>query len=376
MKNKICMNAKYFSKSKVDSATGHVMRLFAENTNSINERLHLNFGTPDVNISNRYEKSISKMKGVKEKSNTLIDCVLVFPLEQWEEANMSREEVHEAIVGILRDIEEETGLTPCGYKMHLDEGHYDENDKFIMNPHAHLIFANACTVERKIKKEVSVIKRDENDLPMRDPNKPSKWLYETDESGQIKKETREIDVTNKMPLQHLQGRGRNSVWSKMQDIAAHRLEAYGFERGESMELTGRKHKEKHDYVAKALKDKEKELVELRQTIKREQGVFQNFIKSLVEFQQKALNRNIGTRERIDAAIKVREEMNKLKTDEAKDTAEKSVEATVESIEGSFVGKLDPEIKATLALKEKKEREARIKAENSKKADRDPDKIKL
>ncbi|NMR83100.1 hypothetical protein HKB30_25315 [Vibrio parahaemolyticus] len=94
---------------------------------------------------------------------------------------------------------------------------------------------------------------------MRDPKNPRKYLYELDESGNIKKETIEIPLKGRAPLSLYQTRGKDSIWSKQQDIAAKHLKHLGFERGTSKELTKAKHLEKSQHVKRALKKNEQKL---------------------------------------------------------------------------------------------------------------------
>lgn len=260
MKNKIAVNAKYFKQSQVSAESGHVMRVFAENKNVIAERTKFNFGTPDSKINANYDNALKQMGGLKKNSNTLIDAVLVFPLEQWNESKLTNQQVNDSIVKIMKQFESEYGLKPLGYKMHLDEGHTDENGKFILNPHAHMLFANHCSkdISLNLTRKVTV-KDPDTGKAVSDPKNPKKYLYERDDNGKIIEEKYTVNLQNKMPLQHLQGRGTGSAWSRFQDIAAEHLKAYGFERGLSKDITQAKHLTKQQHIARELSRADKQL---------------------------------------------------------------------------------------------------------------------
>lgn len=262
MKNKIAVNAKYFKSSQVDSVQGHVMRLFAEDKNAIASLTKDNFGTPNSTIKKRFEQAFKGVKGVKSNSNTLVDAVFVFPLEQWQNASMSKEEIHAAMIKTMRDIELETGFAPLGYKMHLDEGHTDETGKFILNPHAHMQFANACQKDITLIKQKNVTVKDDKGKSVKD-KKTKKWLYERDQNGDLLKVEEKISLKGKMPLQYHRGRGSDSVWSKMQDLAASNFNQYGFVRGDNAELTKRKHLSKEKFVQKQIVETGAELDQLQ-----------------------------------------------------------------------------------------------------------------
>lgn len=245
MKNRIAVNAKYFKSSQAASEKGHVMRLFAEDKNVKKHLSKNNFGTSDEEINEIYESAISAVDGIKKNSNTLVDAVLVFPLEQWDAARkkgMNKTDIRRAIEKTMAQIEQETGLRPMGFKVHLDEGHVNESTgKFELNPHAHLLFANACNKDITLKLSRKRTQKGEDGKALRDPEKPSKWLYERDENGVIKADEYEMPLMGKMPLQYLRGRGSSSVWARMQDLAASNLTQFGFERGISKEITKAKH---------------------------------------------------------------------------------------------------------------------------------------
>ncbi len=270
MKNKIAVNAKYFKASQVDAVKGHALRLFAENKNAVLELTENNFGSPDESIHKRYDDAFNKMNGIKKTSNTLIDAILVFPLEAWEKARrdgMDNKAVNKAINQTLKDISNESGLTPIGYKMHLDEGHEDpKTGEFVLNPHAHLLFANVCDKEIILKKKKKVTLKDKNGKAIKDPDNVKKYLYERDENKKPLETEYEVNLKGKMPLQYLKGRGTGSIWSRMQDIAAENLKEFGFERGLSKEITQAKHLDKDEYISKKQSIAEKKAAVIDESI--------------------------------------------------------------------------------------------------------------
>lgn len=277
MGNKICVNTKYFSKSKVEAEAGHVMRLFADNKNVPDpKRTKNNFGTRSETIKRNLDAALQKMPNAKKNSNVLIDSVLVLPLEQLKKINRENEnwqkEIHHSIVDMMQEMEQKMGLTPVGYKLHMDEGKVNQDTgKFELNPHAHMLFANICTQDVTLQKTRKITLKGPDGKAMRDPTKPDKYLYELDENGKPKEEKYTVDLKGKMPLQYLRGRGPDSVWSMQQDIAAKHLKRFGFERGESKELTKAKHLEKDEYVSKKLKERSDELLNLDATIQQKRA---------------------------------------------------------------------------------------------------------
>ena len=331
------------------------MRLFAENKNAIESRSHLNFGVKDDEITARYNKAINTLEGLKKNSNTLIDAVLVFPLEQWEEAKMTDQQVNKALQEIVRDIQAETGLTPIGWKMHLDEGRLDEDGKLILNPHAHLLFANVCTTDFTLKKECKRTVKDENGKAVKDPKKPNKWLYERDANGDIVTDEISMPMRGKMPLQYMQSRGSGSVWSRIQDIAANRLTPYGFERGVSKELTKKAHLEKTQHVEADIKRKaqevenlELEIIErtekINQIIEKERNIFKDFALKLISWHAKALNPEIPLSKKIEATREVHDDFISELNCESKVELIDHINNTYDSVSEAFTGDIEGEAK--------------------------------
>lgn len=378
-KNKICVNAKYFKASKVDSEKGHVMRLFAENKNAIKNLTKYNFGTKNEDINKRYKDSLDGYGTIKKNSNTLIDAVLVFPLEQWENAKMTKQQTNEAIIKIMLDMEKLTGMKPLGYKMHLDEGHEDKNGNFILNPHAHLLFANVCDKDVTITKQEKVVMRGEDGKARKDP-RTGKWMYQTDENGDVVTVEKSIDLKGKMPLQYLQGRGSNSVWAMTQDIAAKHLKDFGFDRGEKAENTRKRHFEKNTFVERELENKQKELENVINQVKSEKVKLKDFISQTLEWFSLMLNREIEDKEKLEATKNLENNFIKNLTDNLKvDMADEiniysqkvnivsnDETSDINNFDNAFSGKIDKSIKSIISEGERaKERVSRSTKVSSK-----------
>ncbi|WP_318431520.1 hypothetical protein, partial [Photobacterium leiognathi] len=198
------------------------------------------------------------------------DSMVVFPLERMRQLRQEciadgkdwRKEIDKAINAMAEEMENEMGFTFVGYKMHLDEGHHDANGKVVLNPHAHLHFANICQKDVVLEKLQNITLKDENGKAMRDPNNKSKWLYERDEEGDVKKELVKINLKGRAPLSLHQTRGSDSIWAKQQDIAAKHLKHLGFERGEKAEITKAKHLSKKQHAERALRKVEQKVESL------------------------------------------------------------------------------------------------------------------
>jgi hypothetical protein len=258
MKNKIAVRTEFFKKTQAASEIAHVLRNIADDKNVLPARaecrpLGNNFGVTSEFFEKRWFGAKKAMPEATQ--NTLIDSVLVLPLEQIEALNKSlgnekmKKKLGDATWEIMKEIEEKMGFTPLGFKIHLDEGHFDENGKVIINPHAHMLFANVCTKDITYKKTIKVTKKDATGKALRDPKNSRRYLYERDEAGEIKTTTTEIPLLGRSPLSLYNSRGSGSIWSMQQDIAAKHLRPLGFERGVSKELTNRKNKSKKAWVA-------------------------------------------------------------------------------------------------------------------------------
>jgi hypothetical protein len=233
MSNFVAINAKYYKNSNSSGGIGHVQRVFAENRNSIKEFQINNFGC-GFDILDKYNETYKKVEEIKGKkiqktANTYMDSVLIFSQNQVEELMKKpnwKADFSQHINDLMQDMKNETGLEPMGWEMHMDEGHKDpKTGKYVMNYHAHLIFYN-------------------------------------------------FDFkTNKAPLRELMGRKSDSIWSKLQDVAANRFADLGFIRGVSAEMSKVKHLEKDEHIAakQAEIDRLQEELEQRQ-IQQDQAI--------------------------------------------------------------------------------------------------------
>ena len=233
MSNFVAINAKYYKNSNSSGGIGHVQRVFAENRNSIKEFQSNNFGC-GFDILDKYNETYKKVEEIKGKkiqktANTYMDSVLIFSQNQVEELMKKpnwKADFSQHINDLMQDMKNETGLEPMGWEMHMDEGHKDPTTgKYVMNYHAHLIFYN-------------------------------------------------FDFkTNKAPLRELMGRKSDSIWSKLQDVAANRFADLGFIRGVSAEMSKDKHLEKDEHIAAKQAEIERLQAELAQRqIQQEQAL--------------------------------------------------------------------------------------------------------
>ncbi|HCH1318500.1 TPA: hypothetical protein NKQ12_004674 [Vibrio parahaemolyticus] len=263
MKNRIAVNSKFFKRSQVKGEMTHVMREFEHDKNVIDPSLTKhNFGTKSDAIERNYNNALREMpEGVK---NSLIDSVLVFPVEQFEQVQKEhpedwRRKINDSIVGMMKEMGQEMGFKPLGYKVHLDEGRKEADGTVVLNPHAHLLFANVCTQEITIQQTKKVTQKGADGKALRDPKNPRKYLYERNDDGEIKTETINIDLKGRAPLSLYQSRGKDSAWAKQQDIAAKHLKELGFERGIGKEITNARHLSKQQHVSRELFKAEQEL---------------------------------------------------------------------------------------------------------------------
>lgn len=305
MKNKIAVNTKYFTRTQASGEMGHVMRLFASDKNVIDPALTKNnFGMKDAVIQQRYDNAVKQMPSTIKNSH--IDSVLVFPLEQFEQMQKDhprdwQNKIHQSILSMSREMENEMGFEFVGYKVHLDEGRFDDEGNVVLNPHAHLIFANICTKDITLQKTKKITLKDEDGVALRDPKKPGKYLYELDDDGKPKTETIEIPLKGRAPLSLHQTRGKDSIWSRQQDIAAKHLNHLGFERGTSKEITQAKHLEKTAHVARELSKAEQKVESQALLIKAQEERLRALEVSL-SIQQIAVDEFLSEREAFFSAL--------------------------------------------------------------------------
>ena len=225
MKNFVAFTTQFFKNSNAQGELGHVNRVFNENKNAFPEYTKNNFGDDD--LFNKYKeiykrvnerKKELKLKRLNEKSNTFIDGVAVFSLDQWEELEKkhSPEEIKELVTErmnlFMSKFKDQFGFEPIGFNMHLDEGH--EKNQLVRNIHAHVSFFNY-----DFKKDKA---------PLRNINK---------------KET-----------------------AKMQDLLAESFEDLGFRRGIPKEKTKKNHLEKDDFIKEKQRLAEEKIEELQEKI--------------------------------------------------------------------------------------------------------------
>lgn len=85
------------------------------------------------NFNELYKDSIAKVTGKErraDKKNTLVEAVV----------NIKPNTTMEDLKNLQKHIEKELGFKGLQIAIHRDEGHYDDNGKFITNEHAHLSF--------------------------------------------------------------------------------------------------------------------------------------------------------------------------------------------------------------------------------------------
>ena len=355
MKNKIAVNTKYFSKSKVNSEVGHVLRVFADDKNVLDKTLTANnFGTDDSVMNDRLKSLMDSMVTAKDKSNVLIDSCLVFPLEAFEEVKRKhpkdwKMQISKSILGVMKDMRDQMGFEPIGFKVHLDEGHLDADGNPKLNPHAHLLFANICKEDLTITKTRKLTQKGEDGKALRDPNNPKRYIYQRDEEGNVLTEEYEVNLKNKMPLQHYRDRGEGSVWGLQQDIAAKHLKHLGFERG--VVNSKKKHLDKSDHVARKAEQKIKELEAAKATMMEELEDFVSEKSKLIA----AVARNLAEATR-EAVTAVKQSFGNLTHEESKKVAERAVEEDLVLMEGFTVSEEVQEEVAGLASMIKRARE--------------------
>jgi len=135
----------------------HVLRL--GKTNSVN--IHDEFSHLNITISpndcdsplDAYYKCRDKYKEINGRScrsdmNSMFEHVVVLSEAHVMhlEKTLGQEKATKAIVTCLKNYSkqyaEQCGFTNLGASLHFDEGHYDDNGKFVRNVHAHVMFFN------------------------------------------------------------------------------------------------------------------------------------------------------------------------------------------------------------------------------------------
>lgn len=208
MKQYISANIQYFKHNNSIKDIKHIKRDFFDDKNVYKDKTKNNI---TYNI-NSYDELRAKHKDtikkeISKNANTLIDCVVSFSFDQFEKIKNDKAGLTICTKKLVKKIQEEYGFTPISVNFHFDEGHYNEDGKFINNYHAHFLFYN-------------------------------------------------YDFKNKnAPLRNF--RNNKSAFSRLQDICQESYQELGFKRGISKKITKKEHLQKKEYLEEKLKEKEK-----------------------------------------------------------------------------------------------------------------------
>ncbi|RHW76455.1 hypothetical protein D1094_09095 [Colwellia sp. RSH04] len=147
-------------------------------------------------------------------------------------------------------IKSEWGFEPLGFDFHVDEGRYESPIMKESNS-----FQNSFYCENESK-----IDAFSDGLFIRNIHCHVQFIN--------------FDFVNKIaPLRHLMSKGKNAVgktkqlnpnFEKIQDIAFSTFKRLGFERGESKNITGRKHLKKEEFVKQNISNLEVKAIKLAQ----------------------------------------------------------------------------------------------------------------
>jgi len=207
-KNFVAVRTKYYKKNDATRVIDHALRKHQNSENVIDSRTHQNFGAGAIDLPaqmQRYKEATGRSP--RKDMNLVFEHVLVLSKDQLTKC--TKKGLHEAVQGYMKQIREEWGFEPMGYRMHLDEGHYNKQGKFIANPHAHIYFFNYDFEKKR--------------SPLRDL-----MIKGRNEQG-------------KSPV-------LNPNFVRMQDIAGECFKRLGFRRGISKGEKNKKHKEKAEFV--------------------------------------------------------------------------------------------------------------------------------
>ncbi len=194
----------------------HVKRLINDDENVFKELSHNNFyrelkSYDQVRLE--HEKAIGKK--IAKNANTLIDIVVSFSNDQFQEIVKNNPKYKDDVAGCFRmymmDIQKKFGFEPLSMNFHMDEGRY-EDGKFINNYHAHVLFYNY-----DFKKNCAPLRKFKNN---------------------------------------------KKAFRFVQDITAKNFESLGFIRGVSKKITKKEHQKKGEFVREVLKKKEEEIKEI------------------------------------------------------------------------------------------------------------------
>ena len=207
-KNFVAVRTKYYKKNDATRVIDHALRRHQNSENVIDSRTHQNFGAGAIDLPKqiqRYKETVGR--NPRKDMNLVFEHVLVLSKDQLTKCNKNG--VRDAINDYMKQVKEQWGFEPMGYRMHLDEGHYTNEGKFIANPHAHIYFFNYDFEKKR--------------SPLRDL-----MIKGRNEQG-------------KSPV-------LNPNFVRMQDIAGECFKRLGFRRGISRGEKNKKHQEKAEFV--------------------------------------------------------------------------------------------------------------------------------
>jgi len=306
MKKFVSVNAKFYKHSKASGEMAHVDRLFNENKNCFPEYTKFNFGS-DYNLYKKYNEIHQRRikaikKNVRKDSNSFLDFVVSFSLEQWEwlekkHGNLKLEQAMKIMMKkFMAEIHEQHHLFPVGYRLHADEGHMKQYEKY--QEQQERIKNGELKVDEEILKNESLTRNIHAHV----------IFYNFDFK------------TKTSPLRKF----TRKTWINFQDIAGQSFSKAGFFRGISKDLTKKTHLKKSDFVNKKLTDMDCELLAINADVEQKKeelrhlnieiaesktilelleaeikDLFSNFklriskyAKSLLKFDIKALDENI------------------------------------------------------------------------------------
>lgn len=234
----------------------HVLR--TGKTNSVN--VFSQYSNQNVTVSPKdsespldaYYKCLDRYKKVTGKKcrsdmNTLFEHIVVLSESHCLnlEKKLGNERAKQAIVKCLKDYAntyaEKYGFTKLGFSLHYaDEGHFDDDNKFIRNVHAHVMFFNYDFKNKKSN------------------------LRNLFKKG--------IDPTTGKTHE------LNENFCDMQTIAAKSFKRLKFKRGVSKLITMDKYLPKNKYLLKQIKMKHKQYQKLVEDIDNKKSQFLNYFK--------------------------------------------------------------------------------------------------
>ncbi|MBA6250986.1 hypothetical protein [Colwellia sp. MB3u-55] len=280
----------------------HVLRL--GKTNSVN--VHDEFSHHNVTVApancdsplDAYYKCRDKYKEINGRScrkdmNSLFEHVVIFSEERVLELEktLGRDKATKAIVTCLKNYSkqyaEKYGFTSLGFSYHgFDEGHYDDDGKFVRNVHAHIMFFNYDFKNKKSNLKFLMNKG-------KDPK---------------------TGKTNEL----------NENFVAIQDLAYESFKVLKFNRGKSKLLTLAKYLPKHQFLKNKISNKKSELKKLLKDINQHRTKFENqFSLWLQNIRHKFL------REEHEQALN--ESITNVSDQKVKSVMKKSVEETKEKL---------------------------------------------